>query len=312
MATNVNMFHTDRTVYKMGLFTITQMSILGDELRLIVIGKTGVGKSALGNFICGKSDFTSESGPGAVTQCCTHRKCFLQNRQVIVIDTPGIFDTENETDYVENQIRQCIGMGSPGPHAILFVMSLAERFKEEDNNAIREFLKFFGKSMLNHVLVVFTHADILETNKKTLEEYLKLSPPKLRDLLKCCGNRYVHLSTQSEGPKRNHYLEALFSKIDQIKLKNFEDENFRITEKLVSTREDEIAAEVEIRLKKMGRELKEQTEKMVKSVIEEKFSYMTKQAIQRLMDVRNEVRTEIENNQSQFVLNGSKLALVSH
>ncbi|VDI33411.1 Hypothetical predicted protein, partial [Mytilus galloprovincialis] len=280
-----------------------------DELRLIVIGKTGVGKSALGNFICGKEGFHSESGAGAVTQCCSHIKCFIHNRQVTVIDTPGIFDTEHEKDFVETQIRHCIGIGSPGPHAILFVMSLDERFKEEDNRAIREFLKFFGKTMLNYVLVVFTHADVLERRNKSLEEYLKTSPTKLRDLLQSCGNRYLHLNTRSEGKERDKYLEILFSEIDKIKLKNFEDENFRKTEQLVIKREDEIAAEVERRLKKMDQELKERAEKLVESVITEKIFKMKKQAIQRLVDVRDEVRTEIENNQSQFVLNGSKLSL---
>lgn len=284
-----------------------------NELRLIMIGKTGVGKSALGNFICGKEEFHSEIGSSSVTKYCKHGQCVFNNRPVIIIDTPGIFGTEHDSTYVESQIRKCIGMGSPGPHAILFVMTLGDRFKEEDVKAIREFLKFFGKNMLDYVLVVFTHADVLKHRGKTLEEHLEGSPQKLKDLLKLCGNRYIALNNNSTGFDREIQLKALYAMIDNLKLNIFEDENFRSTEKLLAEREKEIATEVERRLKIKEEEMEAVNEKLRQNFVHDAFFDLLrpiqKEALQRLITVRDEVRTEIEQNQLQFVLNVSRLNL---
>ena len=299
------------------------VSIAENELRLIMIGKTGVGKSALGNFICGKEEFHSEYGARSVTQYCKHGKTIFRNRPVLIIDTPGIFDTEHESNYVENEIRKCIGMGAPGPHGILFVMTLSDRFKHEDNCAFREFLKFFGKSMLSYVIVVFTHEDALQTSGKTLEEHLSASPKQLQELLKSCRNRYISLNNKSTGVARETQLKGLYRMIEKLSRTNFEDENFRATEQLLIRREEEISAEVERRLQKMEKEMKKQSEKRLYEEVKVRERVFTKvllsvlhpiqkEAIQRLVTLRDEIRTEIEHDQSQFVLNGSNLKMVMY
>lgn len=122
----------------------------------------------------------------------------------------------------------------------------------------------------------------------------------------------------------------LLTEIQNLKLKNYEDENFKITEKLLIKREEEICAEVERRLKKREEEIKEEverrmkerekeikaeTEKRLELVVADAIKQMLlpvqKQAIHRLMTVRDEVRSEIEDDQSQFVTSGSKLIPVS-
>ncbi|OPL21429.1 hypothetical protein AM593_00919, partial [Mytilus galloprovincialis] len=177
------------------------------EIRIIVIGKTGVGKSATANTIIGEDYFQSSRGALSVTKKCAKKHAQVYGRNLLVVDTPGIFDTETDPNILQNEIQKCINIGAPGPHAILFVISLTVRFTEEDNRALTTFLSYFGKEMLDHVTIVFTFADILEDHKTTLEKFLENSPRKLKELVDYCGGRIIAFNNNLKKEERKPQFE---------------------------------------------------------------------------------------------------------
>ncbi|KAM6972421.1 GTPase IMAP family member 5-like, partial [Aplochiton taeniatus] len=166
------------------------------ELRLVLLGRSGAGKSAGGNSILGHEEFasrpagaTSGSRPDAVTQQCEKKKAGVAGRRVAVVDTPDWFYSEQTPDEVRSQISSCVALSAPGPHAFLLCVPLDEPSKEE-LRCLRALEVVFGpEAVRKHTLVLFTHADRLRDSGKVaasggvagVEAYVS---KERRDLLK--------------------------------------------------------------------------------------------------------------------------------
>ncbi|XP_042589544.1 immunity-related GTPase family, f4 [Cyprinus carpio] len=180
------------------------------ERRLVLLGRSGDGKSAAGNTILGQKEFRSEMGPTSVTRECSAAQATVSGRSVTVVDAPGFFDTEITHEESMIEIMKSVDLSSPGPHAFLIVFKVG-RFIHEEQQILQMIEMMFGQEVLKYSIILFTCGDWLEDH--SIEEYIKESRD-LRRLVDQCGGRY-HVFNNRDQSNREQ-VNDLLKKIDTM------------------------------------------------------------------------------------------------
>ncbi|XP_066518911.1 GTPase IMAP family member 9-like [Hoplias malabaricus] len=163
------------------------------ELRIVLLGKVGAGKSKVVRLLFGSKEPKGKIGS------CVLREGEARGRRICLVDTPewGRYSLYNTPDKIKNEMVRSMTLCSPGPHALIVVLRVKSG---TDGPSVKELktvnrrMELLSERVWKHTMVLFLCDE--EVEEPRVRQYIQ----KANRVLEKCGNRHCVLRSEDQVP----------------------------------------------------------------------------------------------------------------
>ncbi len=172
------------------MFSFTESDETPDsqDLRIVLFGVCGAGKSATANAVLDREAFKETR-----TRESEMQRGRVEDRNISIIDTPGFFNTQLTDEELQEQMMKSLYLSDPGPHVFLLVINL-ETFREEQRNIVEQIQKIFGAQAMKFTMVLFIGRETVSRS-----EWIEFTESdKIKELLNYFEKRFHVINSKNE------------------------------------------------------------------------------------------------------------------
>ena len=165
--------------------------------NILLIGRSGNGKSTLANVLTNTNDFKESIGSTSETRIIQSQEFNILDTKYLVIDTPGIGDTKLPQEQVLDIIAEAVYLAREGVSQVLFVSKTRfDQYEMATYNILREVI--FDAEITKHTTLIRSHFSEFAEKEDCQEDLEKmLEQDDLKEIIESCQKRVIHVDNPS-------------------------------------------------------------------------------------------------------------------
>ncbi|XP_046568592.1 immune-associated nucleotide-binding protein 7-like isoform X1 [Haliotis rubra] len=220
----------------------------GCQLNLLLIGQTGHGKSAFGNYLLGEDLLQPQPATGGLLRSTVGSASTIVGRRRLSVVEATVGGIPSGLDFDDDDsLEKAVSVSPGGYHAIIIVISSVVKISGQDKTALLYLPALFGERFFNFAVFVFTHCDVYASKNSLTEStsardvsahILSTLDPEIKQIMKMAGNRYFFVNSM-DGNLFNQRLllfsviETVDALVDRNQGSNYSNDDFKAARELV-------------------------------------------------------------------------------